>query len=410
MNTHDFSPEGLRIGVWRIRAREGLVCRDGEERTLEPKVMDLLVLLASRPGEVVTHDEIFTALWPDTVVGDDTLARVVSKLRRALDDDAKAPRYIQTVAKRGYRLIGGADAEPTAAQPAQRRRLPVVVIAGAAVILALTIVAVWRMDQAPDANAALIARARDHYYQYTRAENESAIAIYERVLAAEPDNAEASAGLATALVQRALRWPNAPGEKDFTRTTLGEALADGRLDTPQSRAWLERALMLADAAAQRAPNDAFVQQARGLALAASRRFDTAALAYERAVAVDRDAWGALINLGDLADIRGAPEEALPYYERAYAAMERVYAEEAQRVRPWQGALGVLIAERHAARGEMDEAERWYRLVLAEAPRHEGAVVGLAALLNQKGDAAGAAQLCAELIRSTGANAACDAMR
>jgi transcriptional activator of cad operon len=410
MNKHNFSPDGLRIGDWRIRAGEGLICRKDEERALEPKVMDLLVLLASRPGEVVTHDEIFAALWPDTVVGDDTLARVVSKLRRALDDDAKTPRYIQTISKRGYRLIADAHVEPRAVQTAPRRRLPLFAIAGAAVAVVLTIAAVWRLDQAPDANAALVARARDHYYQYTRAENESAIAIYERVLAANPDNAEASAGLATALVQRALRWPNAPGEEDFTRTTLGEALADGRLETGQARVWLERALTLSGNAAQRAPNDAFVQQAHGLALAASRRFEEAASAYERAVAVDRDAWGALINLGDLADIRGAPGEALPYYERAYAAMERVYPEEAQRVRPWQGALGVLIAERHAARGDIGGAETWYRRVLAEAPLQEDAVVGLATLLKQKGDTAGAVQLCANLIQSTGANAACEGMR
>jgi Flp pilus assembly protein TadD len=91
-------------------------------------------------------------------------------------------------------------------------------------------------------------------------------------------------------------------------------------------------------------------------------------------------------------------------------MERVYTEEAQRVRPWQGELGVLIAERHATRGETEEAERWYRRVLQDAPLDAQAVVGLAALLKQSGDAAGAAQLCADLIRSTGANAACEAMR
>src|SRR5438270_13793337 len=45
------------------------------------------------------------ALWPGVIVGEDSLARTVSKLRQALGDDAKAPRYIETIAKRGYRLL-----------------------------------------------------------------------------------------------------------------------------------------------------------------------------------------------------------------------------------------------------------------------------------------------------------------
>lgn len=373
--------------------------------------MDLLVLLAARPGDVVTHEEIFAALWPNTIVGDDTLARVVSKLRKAFDDDAKIPAYVETIPKRGYRLIAEIELAPraAAASAAPVRTWRAFALAGVALVaLGAVAAVVWRAP-AQSESATLIARAKDYYYQYTRADNEAAIALYERVLAAEPRNAEALAGLATALVQRVLRWPNAPGETEFTRTTLGEALADGRMDTPQARATLARARALSAEGTRIAPDDPFVHQAHGLALAVSRDFAGAQAEYQRALALDADAWGPLINLGDLEDIRGAPAAALPFYERAYAAMERVYDVEPQRIRPWHSEVGVLIARRHAEAGRLDAAEDWYGRVLREAPLHADAVVGLAALRKQKGDAEGAARLCSELIARTGANAACEAL-
>jgi len=399
-------PDGARIGAWRVTPSAGRLTRGGEERAIEPKVMDLLVLLAARPGQVVAHEEILNTLWPDTIVGDDTLARCVSKLRKAFDDDAKTPAYVETIAKRGYRLI--ADVELAPAQTPERRAWRWgIVAAGAVAVLAMSGLA-WRSLQPPQSHAAatLVARAKDYYFQYTRTDNEAAIALYERVLETDADNAEALAGLATALVQRVLRWPNPPGGEDFTRTTLGEALADGRTDTPQGQAWLSLARDLAGRATAIAPRDAFVHQAHGLTLAASGDFDAAEAAYTRAVTIDADTWGALINLGDLEEIRGAPTRALPFYERAYAAMERAYDSEPQRIRLWHAELGIVIADRYADAGDAAAAEAWYRRVLTQSPLHPEAVVGLAALLKQKGDAEGAARLCASLIERTGPNAAC----
>lgn len=410
MTSHTF-PEGARIGTWRVHARAGRLMRAGEVRALEPKVVDLLVLLARQPGQVVTHEEIFAALWPDTIVGDDTLARVVSKLRKAFDDDAKAPAYVETIPKRGYRLIAVVESSP-AAEPARGAETwRAFALAGVALLALGGGLVAWRVNTtAPPSEAAtLIARAKDYYYQYTRADNEAAIALYERVLVQEPANAEALAGLATALVQRVLRWPNPPGEAEFTRTNLGEALADGRFDTAQAQATLTRARALSAEAARLAPRDPFVHQAHGLALAASRDFAGAEAACRRALAIDANAWGALINLGDLADIRGEPAAALPLYERAFAAMEHVYDAEPQRIRPWLAQVGVLVARRHTAAGRLEQAEDWYRRVLTEAPLHADAVIGLATLLKQKGDADGAARLCSDLIARAGANAACAAL-
>lgn len=95
----------LRLGDWEAHRTSGeLRLPSGTER-LEPRVMDLLFLLGERPGEVFAREEILARLWPDVAVTEDALARTVFKLRKALGDDAKTPRYIETLPKRGYRLI-----------------------------------------------------------------------------------------------------------------------------------------------------------------------------------------------------------------------------------------------------------------------------------------------------------------
>jgi TolB-like protein/DNA-binding winged helix-turn-helix (wHTH) protein len=67
--------------------------------------MKVLVCLAQHAGEPVTKEELLQTVWPDTYVGDDVLKGSIAELRRVFEDDAKEPRFIQTIAKRGYRLI-----------------------------------------------------------------------------------------------------------------------------------------------------------------------------------------------------------------------------------------------------------------------------------------------------------------
>jgi DNA-binding winged helix-turn-helix (wHTH) protein len=74
---------------------------------LEPKVMQVLVCLAAHAGDAVPKERLMQAVWPDTFVGEDVLTRAISELRRAFGDDAREPRFIQTIAKGGYRLIAG---------------------------------------------------------------------------------------------------------------------------------------------------------------------------------------------------------------------------------------------------------------------------------------------------------------
>ncbi|MCI3180749.1 hypothetical protein C5708_10815 [Caulobacter sp. CCUG 60055] len=405
----------LTVGGWTADHAAGTLSRDGERRPVEPKVMDLLVLLASRPEAVLSKAELLAALWPGLTVGDDALARCVWKLRGVLSDDPKAPRFIETIPKRGYRLIAPVTRTPLddrrprpAVRPIWRR--PAVAAAGAVLVVLAGAGLAWRQDaRAPGqaSAAALTRRADDFYYQFTRADNEAAIALYERVLADRPDHAPALAGLAEALVQKTLRWPNDAAAPPLPSTDLAGAIAQGRLSTPPARARLSRALALAGQAVRLAPRDASAQGALGLVLAAQGRFDEAERAYRRAAALDPDAWTALVELGDLAEMRGDHPASLRYLERAFEAMTRVYDRQSSRIRPWYADFGVLIADRYAALGAGQQAELWYRRVLGLSPLQPAATSGLARLLARSGDPASAGRLCRSLVERIGHGGGCD---
>ena len=88
--------------------------------------MDVLMLLAGRAGRVVTREELFSEVWPGVVVGDEALTQTIIKLRKALGDNPRSPSYIETIAKRGSRLIApvGASAAVEAAPSGVEPDLP----------------------------------------------------------------------------------------------------------------------------------------------------------------------------------------------------------------------------------------------------------------------------------------------
>lgn len=92
-----------------------LVCFDAANQSLHtsqgtiqlpPKAFGILLYLRERPQQLVTKEELLKAIWPGLYVTDAVLKVTIGELRKALDDDAKAPRYIETVHRRGYRFIG----------------------------------------------------------------------------------------------------------------------------------------------------------------------------------------------------------------------------------------------------------------------------------------------------------------
>jgi DNA-binding winged helix-turn-helix (wHTH) protein len=95
----------FRIDDWLIQPQINSVEKEGKTWHLEPKVMQVLVHLASHPNEVLSKDRLLEAVWHNTFVGDDVLVRCISEIRYVFGDDPKSSRVIQTIPKGGYRLI-----------------------------------------------------------------------------------------------------------------------------------------------------------------------------------------------------------------------------------------------------------------------------------------------------------------
>ncbi len=95
----------FRLGDWTVKPHTNTVVGPEGEAHVEPKAMQVLSLLASRAGQVVSKAEILTDVWEGTFVSEEVLPNAIWELRRALGDDAKRPRFIQTLPKKGYRLI-----------------------------------------------------------------------------------------------------------------------------------------------------------------------------------------------------------------------------------------------------------------------------------------------------------------
>ncbi|HSN70654.1 MAG TPA: winged helix-turn-helix domain-containing protein, partial [Steroidobacteraceae bacterium] len=101
-------PMPIRFGPFCLHPTQGLT-RDGCEIRITPKSQAVLHALADRPGRIVTKDELLGAVWPNTLVTDAALSSCIRELRRALHDDARRPHYIETVHRRGFRLLAPVD-------------------------------------------------------------------------------------------------------------------------------------------------------------------------------------------------------------------------------------------------------------------------------------------------------------
>jgi Tol biopolymer transport system component/DNA-binding winged helix-turn-helix (wHTH) protein len=122
------SPPPYQFGVFEFDPRAGELRKQGMKLKLQGQPLDILTMLLERPGEVVTREDLQKRLWAsDTIVEfDHSLNAAIKRLRDALDDSAETPRYVETLARRGYRFIAPVDspAMPQAASAKAALRGP----------------------------------------------------------------------------------------------------------------------------------------------------------------------------------------------------------------------------------------------------------------------------------------------
>ncbi len=216
--------------------------RDGTETRLEPKLMELLLLFAASPGRVIGKDEIVESVWEGRVIGDDTLAGAISRLRTALANGTDE-RYIETLPKRGYRLVTAAT-KGTAARQRDRG------------------------SEVDD----LLRRGREASHIPLAPSLAQARVYFERAIALDPKRAEGHAGLADVMLAQLMSGQDAP-----------------QLLVPSAKAAAQAAVALNETLAP-------AWAALGITtLLADRDFATADAALLRAIALDPDLAGAHQN-------------------------------------------------------------------------------------------------------------------
>jgi len=107
MHVNELASTRLRFGVFVADAQAGELTNQGKRIRLQEQPFQLLLMLLQKPGEMVTREELRTKLWPRIIVDfDHGLNKAISKIREALEDSSQNPRFVETVARRGYRFLG----------------------------------------------------------------------------------------------------------------------------------------------------------------------------------------------------------------------------------------------------------------------------------------------------------------
>src|ERR1044072_7830095 len=102
------------FGPYHLDPTQRILTRNGEGIPLTPKATGILMVLVKHAGQLVEKDELLKEVWPDTFVEEANLSQNIFTLRRALGDDRTGPKYIETVAKRGYRFLAVVRTVPQA--------------------------------------------------------------------------------------------------------------------------------------------------------------------------------------------------------------------------------------------------------------------------------------------------------
>ena len=143
----DETSASYEFGRFHVKAEERVLRRGDELVALTPKAFDILLTLLENAGRIVNKEDLMKKVWPKTFVEEGNLTQNVSMLRKALGESANGPQFIETVPRRGYRLLASQSASTGHAQPiwprawALANRTLLIVIGGLALLLLLAIAA-----------------------------------------------------------------------------------------------------------------------------------------------------------------------------------------------------------------------------------------------------------------------------
>jgi DNA-binding winged helix-turn-helix (wHTH) protein/tetratricopeptide (TPR) repeat protein len=433
-------PVVYQFGSVRINASGRKLIRDGECVQVQARGLDALLLLVRKRNEVVSKAELLATIWPDTYVEESNLPVMISAIRRAIGDDGRNQKYIQTVSKFGYRFVGdvtevrqpGPDnfAQSSAAPfvsstpPSEtlsraRRYARFSVLAGCAAAVLAAALLVYRMNgsageghvaaasQPPGVFAGTEERSRsssrtdaEMFYQkgyyagnlQTRGGFLQSIEYYEKAIAADPDYASAYAGLARSYV----KLPSYSAKPDYERArraalkavSLDNGLADAHVSLGMVILIVDRNYAGAEREFREAvaldPHSSTAEGQLALCLAAVGHNDEAAGHARRAKALDPLSVTAATDLGIvLYDSRRFSEAASEF-------------EEVLKLDPYYYRAELHLGKAYLSLGRFDDARR----VLADAsflPDHDPAVDGLMAEAKARGgDIDGAKAILAAL--------------
>jgi DNA-binding winged helix-turn-helix (wHTH) protein len=119
----------FQLGEWTVDPELGRITRDEQVVQLRPRAMDVLLCLARLQGRLAYKQHIIDTVWRQEFVSDNALTQVIAELRTELGDDAERPSYIETIPRRGYRVIAAVSL-PEAAQPATPAGTPMFKLEG----------------------------------------------------------------------------------------------------------------------------------------------------------------------------------------------------------------------------------------------------------------------------------------
>ena len=109
---------GFRIGDYVVNPLQGRISSPDGDTHVQPKIIDVLICLAQAAGDVVSREDLHSQVWGNVIVTDDALNRCISELRRVFAEKRRKLKYIETVPKRGYRLIAQLELTPDHPEPA----------------------------------------------------------------------------------------------------------------------------------------------------------------------------------------------------------------------------------------------------------------------------------------------------